>query len=80
MLGLQNFGHMTTSAIYSESRDKVVVARNYNVVNFISPYLHFEKTLYDIYIYYIIVVLILYNYTRVLSGWSSLIIIIDLRH
>ena len=48
--------------------------------NYVYVYILLHTIHIHIYIYiYIIAVLILCNYTRVLNGWSSLIIIIDLR-
>ena len=47
MLELPNFGHMTTSTIYFESRDKIlagdVTDRSYDVITFVSKYLYFKK-------------------------------------
>ena len=45
VLKLPNFGHMTTSTITFESRDKFfddVIDRNYNAITFIFKYLYFK--------------------------------------
>ena len=46
MLELPLFGHMTTSTIFFESRDKCfgdVTGGNYDVITFISKYFYFKK-------------------------------------
>ena len=47
MLELPNFGHMTTSRIKLEPRDKTffgdVMNKYYDVITFISKYLYFKK-------------------------------------
>ena len=47
VLELPNFGHMTTSTIKLESRNKFfvddVIDRNYDVITFFSKYLYFKK-------------------------------------
>ena len=47
MLVLPNFGHITTSTIWFESRDKILLktswTQNYDVITFNSTYLYFKK-------------------------------------
>ena len=46
MLELPNVGHMTTSTIWCESRDKIfgdIMVLNYDVTSFILKYFYFKK-------------------------------------
>ena len=49
ILELQDFGRMNKPTIQFESRDKILVDdvmdRSYDVITFISKYLHFKKAL-----------------------------------
>ena len=50
MLELSNFGHMGTSTIQTESRNKIfvnnVINRNYDFIIVISKYLYFKNALF----------------------------------